>query len=191
MREIVSLANLRDHHPSEARMRDVTSLNESLSHLVINCCNSNVLKYINMTKLIMKSIHVKLTLPLSLLLFDLGTKWWLVEQVDGPDRYFYGFPFMYKTTSLATSMCTEYILLPMVVDLMIYFLVIYVLVVVLHKKFNLVPHAAMIISAYVVVFLYLFFSVLIVDVVYTPIFTDDGFAITIKETGLYLVGMMH
>jgi hypothetical protein len=111
--------------------------------------------------------------------------------VDGPDRYFYGFPFMYKTTSLATSMCTEYILLPMVVDLIIYFLVIYVFVVVLQKKFNLVPHAAIIVSAYVVVFLYLFFSVFIVDVVYKPIFTDNGFAITIKETGLYLVGMMH
>ena len=43
------------------------------------------------------SLVLVLVFPLTIIVFILFSKWWIVNVVDGTDGIMYGFPFIYKS----------------------------------------------------------------------------------------------
>ena len=64
-------------------------------------------------------------MPLTIIIFILFSKWWIVDVVDGTDGIMYGFPFIYKAPAFYTSMAEEYFILELIADLIIYFGVVF------------------------------------------------------------------
>lgn len=85
----------------------------------------------------MKTLTLKLVLPLTIILFFGINKWWYVDVIDGTDEIMYGFPFIYTCRAFHTSLASQYFILEYIADLLFYFLIIWLLVFVLHKYFNL------------------------------------------------------
>ncbi|GGZ64808.1 hypothetical protein [Mesonia mobilis] len=69
----------------------------------------------------MRKLIFRLTLPLTLILFGIITKWSFGIVIDGTDEFFYGFPLIYKCDGFHTSLSTQYFLTEMVIDFPIYF----------------------------------------------------------------------
>lgn len=73
----------------------------------------------------MKHLIIRFVLPLSLIFFLLFTQWRLVE-TDLALSYLYGFPLPYSAPCIAGDGCTQYFLMPLGVDLLVYFLTVLV-----------------------------------------------------------------
>jgi hypothetical protein len=71
----------------------------------------------------MKPLITRFVLPLSLIFFMVFTKWWQVE-TDLAVNYLYGFPLAYTAPCIGGGRCVQYFLLPLAVDLVVYFLVV-------------------------------------------------------------------
>ena len=69
----------------------------------------------------MKRLIFRLILPLSFIFFLLFTKWWLAE-TDFGERYLYGFPLPYTSVCVGDVECSQYFLVPLVLDWCCYFL---------------------------------------------------------------------
>lgn len=72
-------------------------------------------------------------MPVTIIIFILFTKWWIVDVVDGTDGIMYGFPLIYKAPAFYTSMAEEYFILELIADLIIYFGVIFGIVYLINK----------------------------------------------------------
>jgi hypothetical protein len=71
----------------------------------------------------MKQLITRFVLPLSLIFFLLFTKWWQVE-TDLAVNYLYGFPLAYTAPCITGGECVQYFLLPLAIDLVVYFLIV-------------------------------------------------------------------
>ena len=80
-----------------------------------------------------RKLIINLVLPVTIIIFILFTKWWIVNVVDGTDGIMYGFPFIYKAPAFYTSMAEEYFILELIADLIIYFGVIFGIVYLMNK----------------------------------------------------------
>ena len=80
-----------------------------------------------------RKLIINLIFPLTIIIFILFTKWWIVDVVDGTDGIMYGFPFIYKAPAFYTSMAEEYFILELIADLIIYFGVIFGIVYLINK----------------------------------------------------------
>ena len=69
----------------------------------------------------MKRLILRLILPLSFIFFLLFTKWWLAETEFG-QQYLYGFPLPYTCTCVGDVDCSQYFLVPLILDWLCYFL---------------------------------------------------------------------
>lgn len=78
-------------------------------------------------------IIIRIVLPLTMILFLIFTKWWIVDVVDGTDGIMYGFPFIYKAPAFYTSMAVEYFILPLLADFLIYFGLLFGIVYLINK----------------------------------------------------------
>lgn len=85
----------------------------------------------------MKTLTLKLVLPLTIILFFGINKWWYVDVIDGTDEIMYGFPFIYTCRAFHTSLASQYFILEYILDLLVYFLIIWTIVYALYKWFNL------------------------------------------------------
>lgn len=74
-----------------------------------------------------------LTLPLTLILFILFTKWWIVDVIDGSDCVTYGFPLIYKAPAFHTSLAQQFFILEFLVDFLVYFLIVSTLLLLIDK----------------------------------------------------------
>ena len=68
-----------------------------------------------------RKLILSLNFPLTIIIFMLFTKWWIVDIVDGTDGIMYGFPFIYKSPAFYTSTAEKYFLIELIADLSIYF----------------------------------------------------------------------
>ena len=68
-----------------------------------------------------RKLSLALVFPLTIIVFILFSKWWIVDVVDGTDGIMYGFPFIYKSPAFYTSMAVEYFITELIVDFVIYF----------------------------------------------------------------------
>ena len=80
-----------------------------------------------------RKLIINLVIPITIIIFILFTKWWIVNVVDGTDGIMYGFPFIYKAPAFYTSMAEEYFILELIADLIIYFAVIFGIVYLMNK----------------------------------------------------------
>lgn len=79
-----------------------------------------------------KSI-LNLAFPLTIILFILFTKWWIVDVVDGTDGIMYGFPLIYKAPVFYSSITEQYFIMELTIDFLIYFIAIFGLIHFLNK----------------------------------------------------------
>lgn len=70
----------------------------------------------------MKKNTIRLILPVTIIAFAFFTKWWYVYIIDGKDVIMQGFPFIYKSEALHTSMASHYFIIPWLVDFLFYFI---------------------------------------------------------------------
>ena len=80
-----------------------------------------------------RRLILNLVLPLTVIIFILFSKWWIVDVVDGTDGIMFGFPFIYKAPAFYTSCAYEYFSLELIADLSIYFALILVIVYLTNK----------------------------------------------------------
>lgn len=76
----------------------------------------------------MKKLLWKLILPLTVISIMIFTKWRYALVVDGPDEIFTGFPFAFVCSGWHTSLSLQIFVLEFVANLLIYFLIIFLLV---------------------------------------------------------------
>lgn len=80
-----------------------------------------------------KRLIFQRVLPMTVLLFTLVSKWWIVDVVDGTDGIMYGFPLIYRAPAFYTSGAIEYFILELIADLSIYFTLLLAIVYLINK----------------------------------------------------------
>ncbi len=68
-----------------------------------------------------RKLSLSLIFPLTIIVFILFSKWWIVDVVDGTDGIMYGFPFIFKSPAFYTSVAQEYFITELIADFIIYF----------------------------------------------------------------------
>ncbi|WP_299108287.1 hypothetical protein [uncultured Tenacibaculum sp.] len=81
----------------------------------------------------MKSLILKLVIPLTVLFFFVFTKWWYVLPVDAPRTMMYGFPLVWISKGWHTSMSFQIFWKEFLINLLFYFTCILALVYVVNK----------------------------------------------------------
>ncbi|WP_075344611.1 hypothetical protein [Tenacibaculum agarivorans] len=81
----------------------------------------------------MKSLILKLVVPLTIITFSMFTKWWYVLPVDAPDTMMSGFPLIWISQGWHTSMSLQIFLKELLINLFIYFSVILIITYLIHK----------------------------------------------------------
>ena len=69
----------------------------------------------------MKSLILKIVVPLTIISFTIFTKWWYVLPVDAPDTMMFGFPFIWLSEGWHTSMSLQFFISEFILNLLIYF----------------------------------------------------------------------
>ena len=87
----------------------------------------------------MKKLTLNLVIPITILTFVFLNKWWVVDIIDGPRVIMHGFPFIFVSPGLHTSLSFEFYILPLIADLLIYFAACFTLVAIINRlrKINL------------------------------------------------------
>lgn len=132
-----------------------------------------------------RKLIINLVLPVTIIMFILFTKWWIVNVVDGTDGIMYGFPFIYKAPAFYTSMAEEFFILELIADLIFYFGVIFGIVYLINNFLF-----AIVIRKVVSVILFIVASLLISLELFFAFMPENKFSleredeIEIKQTGL-------
>lgn len=61
-------------------------------------------------------LFLKRTIPLAILSFSLITKWWHAVPVDGPDKFYWGFPLAFVGQGFHTSMSLQIFIAEFILD---------------------------------------------------------------------------
>ncbi|QEE50044.1 hypothetical protein FUA48_10760 [Flavobacterium alkalisoli] len=87
----------------------------------------------------MKKLILNLVIPITILTFVFLNKWWVVDIIDGPRVIMHGFPFIFVSPGIHTSLSFEFYILPLIADLLIYFTACFTLVAIINRlrKINL------------------------------------------------------
>ena len=81
----------------------------------------------------MKKLLIAFVIPITIISFLGGTKWWYVNVIDGTDGIMHGFPLIYQSWGFHTSLSNQYFFLEFLIDILCYF-VFWTLVFYLLKK---------------------------------------------------------
>ena len=119
-----------------------------------------------------KKLILSLILPLTIIIFILFTKWWIVDVIDGRDGVMYGFPFIYRSPAFYTSCAEQYFITELILDFIIYFGIIFVLINSINR-FNLEIKIIKIVS----IFLYFIASILIIFSIWLVSWPDNLFIV--------------
>lgn len=69
----------------------------------------------------MKSLIIKLAIPLTIISLASLEKWWYAIPIDGPDTLLYGFPLPFMSEAWHTSMALQFFGIEFLIDLLFYF----------------------------------------------------------------------
>jgi len=64
---------------------------------------------------------LRVVFPVTIISMFLVTKWWYALPVDGPDKMYWGFPFVFMGEGFHTSMSYQFFMLEFLADFTIYF----------------------------------------------------------------------
>lgn len=81
----------------------------------------------------MKKLIFQFTLPMTLISFGIITKWWFGFIVDGKDVFLYGFPLIYKSQGLHTSLSSQYFIVEMMINILVYFIYWFAMTLILNR----------------------------------------------------------
>lgn len=70
----------------------------------------------------MKTLFLRLIIPLTIISFAFITKWWYTLPEDAPDTMYTGFPLAYSGAAWHTSLAYQIFLAEFLIDLFMYFL---------------------------------------------------------------------
>lgn len=128
----------------------------------------------------------KLALPLSLISFAVFSKWWYAHVIDDTDEVLIGFPFIYKCPGFHTSMSTQYFILEMLCDFLVYVLFWTVLIGIINKfliKITLNKLATIVFGVMtIIIFTFFILEMALPD---NRLYLYRDFDIQIKQTGFY------
>jgi len=132
-----------------------------------------------------KKIFLSFIFPLTIIIFILFTKWWIVDVVDGTDGIMYGFPLIYKSPTFASSMAEEYFITELIIDFIVYLVIITVIIYLINRflyefKFRKIVSVFLIVSCSLLISLELFLALWPDNII--SLKRDSE--IKIKETGL-------
>ena len=131
-----------------------------------------------------RKLIINLVLPLTIIIFILFSKWWIVDVVDGTDGIMYGFPFIYKAPAFYTSMAEEYFILELIADLIIYFGVVFGIVYLINEfLFAITIRKLISVSLFIVSSLLISFELLFAFMPENKFSSIRDYEIEIKKTG--------
>lgn len=132
----------------------------------------------------MKTLTLKLVLPLTIILFFGINKWWYVDVIDGTDEIMYGFPLIYTCDAFHTSLASQYFILEYIFDLLVYFLIIWTIVYALYKWFNLKSISKLVFYTLLAISIPIVFTQLLIFVVFDNTFDwIRGFDVDYRASG--------
>ncbi|MFL9838485.1 hypothetical protein ABS768_13300 [Flavobacterium sp. ST-75] len=87
----------------------------------------------------MKKLTLLLVIPLTIIAFTFLTPYSIVEVEDVDNLFVLGYPFIYEAPAFHTSMASQFFILPLLADLLIYFTVLYIIIALINRvrKINL------------------------------------------------------
>lgn len=132
-----------------------------------------------------KKIFLSFIFPLTIIIFILFTKWWIVDVVDGTDGIMYGFPLIYKSPTFASSMAEEYFITELIIDFVVYLVIITAIIYSINKfiykfKFRKIISIFLIVSSIILISLEMFLAIWPDNM----ISLKRDYEIKVKETGL-------
>ncbi|MFB3388437.1 hypothetical protein [Flavobacterium sp. LAR06] len=132
----------------------------------------------------MKKLLIRFVIPITMISFLGGTKWWYVDVIDGTDGIMHGFPLIYQSWGFHTSLSNQYFFLEFLFDVLCYFVFWTFVFYLIKKIFKTIKTKKLIsIFLYTIAGIILMLQMLFV-VDPTNIFKiRRGFDIEVKETG--------
>lgn len=87
----------------------------------------------------MKKLTLLLVIPLTIIAFTFLTPYSIVEVEDVDNLFVLGYPFIYEAPAFHTSLASQFFILPLLADLLIYFTVVYIIIALINRvrKINL------------------------------------------------------
>jgi len=134
--------------------------------------------------MINKKRLLSLALPLTVILFILFTKWWIVDVIDGSDCVTYGFPLIYKAPAFHTSLAQQFFIVEFLIDFLTYFLIVFTLLFLIDKfGLKIKLNKKLLIIIYTIAAILFGIEVLLATVFETSFSVKRNFDIEIKQTG--------
>ena len=123
-------------------------------------------------------------MPVTIIIFILFTKWWIVDVVDGTDGIMYGFPFIYKAPAFYTSLAEEYFIPELIADLILYFGVIFGIVYLINRfLFEITIRKVVSVILFIIASLLVSFELLFAFMPDNKFSLERDYDIVIKQTG--------
>jgi hypothetical protein len=131
-----------------------------------------------------RKLIINLVFPITIIIFILFTKWWIVDVVDGTDGIMYGFPFIYKSPAFYTSMAEEYFITELIADFLIYFGIIIGIIYLINRfMFEIKIRKVVSFILFLIALLLISFQLLLAFMLENKVSLKRDFDIQIKETG--------
>lgn len=81
----------------------------------------------------MKTLSLRLAIPLTILSFAFITKWWYALPEDAPETMYKGFPLIYSGAAWHTSLAYQFFVVEFIIDWLIYFGIWFLLIYSIHR----------------------------------------------------------
>jgi len=127
---------------------------------------------------------LKLAFPITIIVFILLTKWWIVDVIDGSDCVMYGFPLIYKSPAFYTSLAEQYFVKEFLIDFLFYFVSVFGILFLINKFISeLKLKRKLLIIIYVIAGILFGLETLMATVFETSFSIQRDFDIVVKQTG--------
>lgn len=139
----------------------------------------------------MKSLTLKIVIPLTIISFATLTKWWYTLPVDAPDTMFTGFPFPFVCNGWHTSLSLQIFVTEFLADLLTYFLFWFIVIFTINRfvvKFK--NYKAITIGLWTLSGLIIAFATLLASNKDNLFFVKRPFKMEVMETG-FKFGWQH
>lgn len=131
----------------------------------------------------MKSLTIKIVIPLTILSFATFTKWWYALPIDAPDTMFTGFPLPFVCNGWHTSLSLQIFTTEFFVDLLVYFLFWFILIFCINRFAKMKVYKALTIGLWILSGLVIAFTTLLAANKDNLFYLKRPFSIEVMDTG--------
>lgn len=140
----------------------------------------------------MKRLVFRFVLPITVISFVSVTKWWHVKIDDTPDLRLYGFPLPYRGPGLHTSLSTNFFVIEFTIDILFYFLCIYMISYVANChiwKFSISKKGAVVL--WTIAFLIVSYPLMLASLSDNVFIAHRDFSIEVVSSGISFITDAH